>query len=121
ENKTICSNQLPYRWNGKTINTGGKAVAQYIYTNVAGCDSIVTLNLTVKDTVNTVDNITICSNEFPYYWNGIRVNTGGDHIATPFFTNAAGCDSIVTLNLNIKNIASTEIRENNYVLQTTEA
>ena len=52
-NVTVCSNNLPYTWNTQTINTAGS----YTYTmmNAGGCDSVLTLNLTVNVCQNILD------------------------------------------------------------------
>src|SRR5258706_4704589 len=65
-NTTICNNQLPYTWNGQTINAAGTYIANLI--SVAGCDSIATLNLTVNATLTSTTNTTICNNHHPHTW-----------------------------------------------------
>ncbi len=99
ENMTICSNELPYTWNGKVVQQGGAAVETYTTQNSGGCDSVVTLNLTVNATSAYTENLTICSNELPYTWNGKVVQQGGAAVETYTTPNSAGCDSVVTLNL----------------------
>ncbi len=96
-NTNLCSNQLPYTWNGQTINTAGTYTANLKST--AGCDSTATLNLTVNSTLTSTTNTTICSNQLPYSWNGQIINTPGTY--TKNLTSTAGCDSIATLILNI--------------------
>lgn len=54
-NTTICSNQLPYTWNGIARSVAGTYT--YTTTNTNGCDSVATLNLTVN-TSPTVAAIT---------------------------------------------------------------
>jgi gliding motility-associated-like protein len=49
----------------------------------------------VPDNVNL--NQTVCSDQFPYTWNGLTFNGPGTQSVT--LTNAGGCDSLVTLNL----------------------
>jgi len=46
-NATVCSNLLPYTWNGNNYNTTGAYIVHL--QNAAGCDSAATLNLTVED------------------------------------------------------------------------
>src|SRR5204862_180637 len=65
---TICNNQLPYIWNGQSINAAGTYTANLI--SEAGCDSIATLNLTVNATLTSTTNTTICNSQLPYSWNG---------------------------------------------------
>lgn len=50
-NASVCSNQLPYIWNGQSINTSGAYT--YQTTNSAGCDSIAILNLTINQAPQT--------------------------------------------------------------------
>src|SRR5439155_15132706 len=63
-NKTICTNQLPYSWNGQSYNAAG--TYNVTLTSVSGCDSIVTLVLTVNNTLASTTNKTICTNQLPY-------------------------------------------------------
>jgi gliding motility-associated-like protein len=94
---TICSNQLPYNWNGNIYNSAGTYKDTLV--SAAGCDSIVTLTLTVKPTVTGAQTVTICNNQLPYNWNGNTYNAAGTYKDT--LINAAGCDSIVTLTLTV--------------------
>ena len=96
-NLTICSSSLPYSWNGLTFNAAGSQTAHF--TNVCGSDSAATLNLTVKQaSIPTTVNTSICSGG-SYVFNGVTYTTAGSHTAT--FTNAAGCDSAVTVNITV--------------------
>jgi gliding motility-associated-like protein len=47
------------------------------------------------------DNESICYSQLPYIWNGIRLNGGGDSVATFKTIAAAGCDSTAILNLHV--------------------
>src|SRR5262249_12122642 len=96
-NVTICSDQLPYNWNGTNYNAAG--AYSFTTTNAAGCDSIATLNLTVKTPTASTTNVAVCSNQLPYNWNGTNYNAAGAYTFTT--TNTVGCDSIATLNLSI--------------------
>ncbi len=105
---TICASQLPYTWHGQTVNAGGTAVATYITTSAAGCDSVVKLDLTVNPLKTGTENITICANQLPYTWHGQAVSVGGAAVAT--YTTSSfltGCDSIVTLNLTVNPVKTT--------------
>jgi gliding motility-associated-like protein len=66
---------------------------------VAGCDSIATLNLLINDVLTSTTDVTICSNQVPYNWNGVDYSTAGTYTAN--LLTVAGCDSIATLSLNI--------------------
>ncbi|MBR0195150.1 MAG: hypothetical protein IJQ32_02765 [Paludibacteraceae bacterium] len=144
-------------WNGIALNdsTVGEHIVTYVTTNVAGCDSTVTLTLTVekqkteevsvplsfcqggfveyrdttyyeagvdtilalgeiKDTLYCVSVEVLLPSDSTEYktivygtdtaWNGIALNdsTVGEHIVTYVTTNAAGCDSTVTLTLTVE-------------------
>ena len=94
-NTSICNNQLPYTWNGQTINAAGTYTADLI--SASGCDSVATLNLIVNPVLTSTTNTSICTNQLPYTWNGQTINTAGTYTAD--LTSASGCDSVATLNL----------------------
>jgi hypothetical protein len=66
--------------------------------NVAGCDSTVTLNLTVNH--STEGSIDVEAYDY-YTWYGVTYTETPAEAPTHMFTNAAGCDSTLTLNLTI--------------------
>lgn len=70
------------------------------YTGANGCDSIITLNLTINSNSRDTVTVTQCNN---YTWTqtGITYTQGGFYYKT--YTDTNGCDSIVTLNLTINN------------------
>jgi hypothetical protein len=90
-NVTTCD---PYSFNGQNYAQSGS----YIYTGqtIYGCDSTVTLNLTITPAVETTINENACGS-FP--WNGQTLWTSGVYIDS--LQSAAGCDSVVLLNLNV--------------------
>lgn len=100
---TICEN-TSYTENGfNEIATG--IYIQNLKT-VHGCDSTVTLNLTVNPVKDSTINATICSGS-TYTENGFDVSTAGTH--TLNLQTIHGCDSIVTLNLTVNPIIDTTI------------
>src|SRR6185436_14529493 len=90
-NASICSNQS-YLWNGINRTTAGSYLDTFATS--LGCDSVVTLNLTVNPVKSSSFNATICANQ-TYTWNGIDQNTSGSYLDT--FATSLGCDSVVTL------------------------
>jgi sugar lactone lactonase YvrE len=66
--------------------------------NEAGCDSVVTLNLTLKATSTSSNSIVLLANQLPYTWNGLTFNAAGTQTKTGL-TNAAGCDSSASLTI----------------------
>jgi len=95
-NASICQGGS-YLFNGTSYNTTGTYTKTLI--NVAGCDSIATLNLTVNVPTTSTTNASICQGG-SYLFNGTSYNTTGIYSKT--LTNAVGCDSIATLNLKVK-------------------
>ena len=96
ETATACGS---YTW----AQTGLTYTESKIYYDTAyyttGCDSVhYELHLTIKPITYGDTVATICPSELPYTW---YENTLIDATATAMhtFTNAAGCDSIVTLSL----------------------
>jgi len=83
-------------WIDGITYTSSNNTATYTLTNSSGCDSIVTLNLTVNSPTNSQENITSCDN---YLWGGNNYFQSGIYIDTLQSTN--GCDSIAALNLTI--------------------
>jgi hypothetical protein len=93
-----------YTWsaNGTTYNVSGTYMATI--PNVAGCDSVITFNLTINNSSSSSMTATSCDS---YIWavNGMTYITDGTYTAT--IPNMAGCDSMITLNLTINNVDAT--------------
>ena len=89
-----------YTWIDGHTYTESTNTPTFVVTNAAGCDSTVTLNLTIRKMTTGIDVQDHCDS---YTW--IDGNTYTESTNTPTFTltNAAGCDSVVTLNLTIRN------------------
>jgi gliding motility-associated-like protein len=66
--------------------------------NALGCDSIITLNLNVKQKSNSMLDKTICYGE-SFSIGNQTFNTSGSYVV--IFSNTVGCDSTVLLNLNV--------------------
>jgi len=92
---SFCAGDL-YEFNGDTLTTGG--IYTVVLTNSVGCDSTVTLNLTELETSQTALEATICA-EATYLFDGQELSESGIYSAV--YTNEAGCDSTVTLNLTV--------------------
>ena len=97
-NKIACEE---YTWEatGETYTTSG----DYTFTTTAanGCDSIVTLHLTIKRPTHRKTTLVIRPRELPYDWKGIVMENIGDtsRIAG---TDSYGCDIIEELQLTFK-------------------
>jgi len=107
-NATICEGDT-YTENGFNQNTQG------IYTQelqtINGCDSTIILDLIVVQSYNSNINATICEGE-TYIENGFNENTAGTF--TRNLTSIGGCDSIITLNLQVTNLRDTVIYDTIY-------
>lgn len=92
---------VPYLWHGMQLSEPG------IYTDTLesymGCDSIVTLNLSVGDFFLT-DTVAESCDLFKWY--GQTYNTSGQYEHTLLST--MGCDSIIRLHLTINHVVETD-------------
>ncbi|MGB0917943.1 MAG: SBBP repeat-containing protein, partial [Flavobacteriales bacterium] len=88
---TACGS---YQWINGTTYTSDNNSAQVTLTNQAGCDSVVTLDLTISQPEATTDVITACGS---YEWINGTTYTSDNNLAQVTLTNQAGCDSVVTL------------------------
>ena len=94
---TACDN---YTWIDGVTYTASNDTVTHVLTNVAGCDSIITLNLTILNSNASIDTIIACDN---YTWIDGVIYSNSNTTATHILTNSAGCDSVVTLNLTLLN------------------
>lgn len=93
-NVSTCN---PYLFNGQYLTQSGTYGFQGA--TFWGCDSSVTLNLTVTPTIQTNLNAEACGS---YPWNGQTLWTSGVYVDS--LQTTAGCDSVVTLDLVINPI-----------------
>jgi len=93
--QTACNS---YTWIDGNTYTSSNSTATQTLTNAVGCDSIVTLNLTINDSNTGVDIQTACNS---YTWIDGNTYTASNNTATHTFQTGAGCDSVVTLNLTV--------------------
>ncbi len=101
---TACNS---YTWiNGVTYTTSNNTATFNIAGGAAnGCDSLVTLNLTINHSTTGTDVITACDS---YTWIDGITYTASNNTATFNIAGGAanGCDSLVTLNLTINHSAT---------------
>ena len=96
--QTACES---FEWNGISYTQTGDYVQNL--QNVIGCDSIVTMHLTIYHGDTTEFTQTACES---YTWAGTTYTLSGAYTKT--FPNVHGCDSIVTLHLTIHHGSTTE-------------
>ena len=97
DTQTACDT---YTWIDGNTYTASNNSATWILTNASGCDSTVTLDLTITNSNSGTDTQTACD---AYTWIDGNTYTTSNNSATWILTNAAGCDSTVTLDLTITN------------------
>ena len=94
---TVVENELPYQYLDSSYFASGEYT--YILTNALGCDSVVTLDLTVYGNVaNEVDSV-ICESELPLIWNDSVFTASASQVAV--LTAASGADSVLTMNVTV--------------------
>ncbi|KJS04312.1 MAG: hypothetical protein VR77_12160 [Flavobacteriales bacterium BRH_c54] len=68
------------------------------FTNAIGCDSLITYQITQRDTFNTINNVSICDGESVFLQGGNQT-TSGTYVDN--YTSVYGCDSLVTTHLTV--------------------
>ena len=95
--QTACDS---YTWiDGNTYTTSNNSATVMLSTS-DGCDSLVTLDLSINNSYNTTDIQGACDS---YTWIDGNTYTASNNTATMMLTSIAGCDSLVTLDLTIDN------------------
>lgn len=89
-----------YTWIDGNTYTTSNSTATFVITGGAanGCDSVITLDLTINNSTTGTDVQEHC---LTYTWIDGNTYTASNNTATHVLTNAAGCDSVVTLDLTI--------------------
>ncbi|MBO4488640.1 MAG: C10 family peptidase, partial [Bacteroidales bacterium] len=103
-NDTICSSDLPYHWHSHALTQSGSCTDTLATTH--GCDSIVTLHLTVLYSTHEAVAVEECEQ---YTWHGTTYTTSGTY--THSYTNAQGCPGTDTLHLTIHPKALTDLTD----------
>ena len=99
---SVCDSDFPITWAGANFNTAASRTLHLVTAH--GCDSIVTLNLSVKTSSSSTETVDTCD---AFTWqNGITYTSSANE--TIRLQNADGCDSIVTLHLTVNYSEETE-------------
>jgi len=94
-NLIVAAQCDPYTLNSTTYSTTG--IYSQTLVNMIGCDSIITLDLTIYDPSSSLTIYTACDS---YTWtDGNTYLIGGTYTQT--LVNSLGCDSIATLDLTM--------------------
>ncbi|MDX2359669.1 MAG: T9SS type A sorting domain-containing protein [Crocinitomicaceae bacterium] len=90
-----------YTWIDGNNYISNNSSATWTIPNSAGCDSIINLDLTINTSSSSTDVQTACKT---YTWIDGNTYTTNNNTATWTLTNAAGCDSIITLDLTVTSV-----------------
>lgn len=94
-----------YTWTDGVQYTTSTSTATHTLSTINGCDSVVTLNLTLGHSNSYTDVQSACDS-FVWHDSTYTQNTNAPTYTT---TNADGCDSVVTLQLTLHNSTHDEI------------
>lgn len=100
---TACGS---YTIGGTTYTTSGSYTARI--PNAAGCDSVITLNLTIRQPSTFTLTQNLCATS--YTLNAQTYTSSGTY--TQHLTNAVGCDSAITLNLTLRQPSASTLTQN---------
>ena len=92
-----------YAFNGRQLNHSG--TYNDTVSAVSGCDSIISLTLTVAPVITSQRSAFVCSGS-SYNFNGRQLNATGNYSDT--LTTAGGCDSIDMLSLTLVSAVTTQ-------------
>ncbi|MBQ0015742.1 MAG: gliding motility-associated C-terminal domain-containing protein [Bacteroidales bacterium] len=97
--ENVCDN---YTWNPFGRTYSASTTDQVSLQNAVGCDSVITLNLTVRHSSSKTVGESIVQNQLPYTYNGYTyTDLSGANNQTVIVPNSVGCDSIITYGLTI--------------------
>ena len=85
---------------GRQLSDGKRSVCRHV-TKCSGCDSIVSTTLIVDTAVYSTTDLELCYGDSALF-GGVMYDTSGVYVDT--LQSVAGCDSIATLNLTIKDL-----------------
>ncbi len=94
--ENVCDS---YTWHGTPYTDGGRFHYTYPIPNAAGCDSTEELNLTIRRSTSSVRIEDVCDS---FRWDATGALYTASANPTALLTNAAGCDSNLTLHLTVR-------------------
>ena len=93
----ICASETPYTFGTQQLTESGTYTETF--QTIHGCDSVVTLTLIVNPVYNHTIEVIVSENELPFIFGSSEITESGAYVET--FVSINGCDSIVTLNLEV--------------------
>lgn len=111
-NASICQGDVYTLVNGAQVSTAGTYVSgtQTIY----GCDSVVTVTLSINPVYNQTATASICQGETYTFPDGTTATSSGVH--TSLLTSSKGCDSTIVTTLTVNPLPNVNLGNNIAVL-----
>lgn len=106
-----------FTWIDGNTYTESNNTATHIIPNAIGCDSTITLDLTILSPSSSTDTQEECEE---YTWIDGNTYTESNNTATFVIPNAVGCDSTITLNLTINNLTTLDAGADQTVCEGTD-
>lgn len=104
-NASTCQG-VPYIMpDNSSVSTSGTYTATLV--NALGCDSVVTVNLTVNLPSTETKNVTICEGQSYVLPDGISVSAAGTYTSNS--VNQYNCPKVITTNVTVSNITFAEV------------
>jgi len=95
----LCENEIPYLWNGQNLSLSG--TYSYSTTNSVGCDSTISLFLTIVPPTQTQIDSVVYAHTLPFSWLGQLIDSLGAYSHTSIHLDSHGCDSTVVFTLTV--------------------
>jgi len=99
----VCDNYTVPSGNNTHTETG---IYTDVIPNTEGCDSIITINLTINTATSSIININECDGYTSPSGNEVYLTSG---VYNDVIANTMGCDSLITINLTLNNQTSSTI------------
>jgi gliding motility-associated-like protein len=90
---SLCDDEEIVLPDGSTITDPDAGLYSFTFSSVDGCDSIVSIVLTILPIYDLTDTVVICEGDSYVLPDGTSVSAAGDY--TSSFLTAAGCDSVM--------------------------
>ena len=107
-----------YTWiDGVTYTSSSNNTATWTLTNAAGCDSVVTLDLTINSSVQNINNFYECGS-YTHVIDGVTYIFFDNNVFIDTLNTVNGCDSIVITNYEVgqsNNFTTTTIACDSYL------
>ena len=98
----VCAGAFPFEWNGVTFEEDGEMTQTATLQTVLGCDSVVSMTVTVDQPAHAAYTETACGS---YEWNGTLYTESGDYEYS--YDNDYGCTVTDTLHLTVHDVTTT--------------